>query len=191
MTTAFDGSTTPGAAPPYPPDPRLPAPTGFDTLSLLKETVAERVEIEPVTLTVPGGRIRLTCHSDIPEKDLRKWQRASLPQSMRKGKEAANATALDQNQLVIAVAVLVNTSLRIDVLGRDNQTWHVVEHDDEPLTLRDAAVLSAFNAIDTTSALITVFGRESDIIRASQEVLAAAGWTGENGAAADDEDDPQ
>lgn len=190
--TAFDGTTAErapqalaSAAPAYPADTYHPD-TGLSTLSLLTQTVADRVDIEEHTVAVPGGRIKLVCHTDIPERSLRKWQRASLPPEKRKGQGASTATALDQNQLVMAVSVLVHTVIRIEVLARDNETWLTVEHDDEPLTLANEAVLSAFRAIDTTSALITIFGRESDIIRASQEVLQACGWSGENGA--DDED---
>jgi hypothetical protein len=189
MTTAFDGSAS-GYA-----HDTLPEPTtdfaGLDTLSLLKQTVDERVDIEKHTVTVPGGRVRLVCRIDISDRDLRRWQRASLPPALRKGRDAANATPLDQNQLVIAVAVLVNTTMQIDVLGKDNKTWITVEHNGDSLNLAHDAVLTAFGAIDTTTALIKIFGRESDVIRASQDVLAAAGWTGENGDTASDEDDPQ
>jgi hypothetical protein len=186
MTTDFDGSSGGTQAP----SALIPGAkdTGFSTLSLLKQTVADRIEIEPVTVTVPGGRIRLTCHTDIPEKDLRRWQKASLPREMRRGREAQNATPLDSSQLVLAVAVLVYSTITIEVLGKGDE-WMVVEHDGVPLSLDHDAVLSAFNALDTTSALVTIFGRESDIIQASQEVLAASGWTGENGGR--DEGDPQ
>lgn len=190
--TTFDATTS--AQPSHPPQGgRAPVPqrapdSGLSTLSLLTQTVAERIEIEPTTITVPGGRIKLVCYTNIPERDLRKWQRASLSPDKRKGPGAATATALDQDQLVIAVAVLVYTVIRIDVLARDNESWLTVEHDEEPLTLQDDAVLTAFGAIDTTTALVKIFGRESDIIRASQEVLQASGWSGENGG--DNEDDP-
>lgn len=186
--TAFDGTTGGGHAL----DTQQPAAgnSGFSTLSLLTQAVAERIDIKPVVLTVPGGRIRLTCHTDIPEKSLRSWQRASLPREMRRGREAQNATPLDSSQLVLAVAVLVYSTMQIEVMGKDSE-WMTVEHNGEPLPLDHDAVLSAFGVIDTTSALIKIFGRESDVIHASQEVLTASGWTGENGGATGDEDDPQ
>jgi len=191
MTATFDGSQ-PGS-PAEPPNDLghavAPAFGGIDTLSLLQEAVNERVEVEPLTVTVPGGRIRLVCHTDIPERDLRRWQRASLPPEKRKN---GAATPLDQNQMTIAVAVLVYCVIRIDVLDKhDPDLWHVVENKatGDPLTFNDEVVLSLFGAFDTPSALIKVFGRESDIVRASQEVLSASGWQGENGDG--DSDDPR
>lgn len=187
MTTAFDGTTgnTALAAPPQSPESAF---AGLDTLSLLKQTVAERVEIPLTVLHVPGGRIKLVCKPDIPEKELRRWQRASLPPEKRKN---GTGTPLDQNQLVIATLALTFTCDYIEVLdSRDNTTWRVVEHDGEALGLDDPAVLRAFDAMDVQYLLTKLFGRESDVIRASQEVLAEAGWTGENGGG-DESDDPR
>jgi hypothetical protein len=185
MTVAFDGSTDSGTASSAPAAPQ-PDYTGLDTLSVLKQSVAERIEIEPVVLHVPGGRIRLVCIPDIPEKELRRWQRASLPPDKRKN---GTGSPLDQNQLVIGMLVLTFTCERIEVLDpRDKNTWHVVQHGGEPLALDSDVVLREFGAMDAQYLLTKLFGRESDVIRASQEVLAAAGWTGENGG---DEDDPR
>lgn len=184
--TQFDGSSGHAAsAAVLPAAPQFDS--GLDALTLLKETVADRIEITEHIVTVPGGRIRLVCSTDVPEKSLRRWQKASLPLTMRK---SANVTALDSDQMTVAVAALVYTTLRIEVLGKDNETWHPVEDKStgDPLALDHEAVLRLFNVIDTHSALVRIFGRESDVIRASQEVLAAAGWTGENGG---DDDDPR
>ncbi len=188
---SFDGST--GNAPPpglaaLPASQEQQSMPGLDTLTLLKQTVAERVDVTTVDVTAPGGRIRLVCHNDIPEKQLRYFQRASLPVGLRK----TGGTSLDQNQMTIAVSVLVYAVMRIEVMdAHDAEKWHVVENavTTEPLTLKDEAVLHAFNAIDTQYALIKIFGRESDVIRASQQVLAASGWVGENGG--DEFDDPR
>lgn len=186
--TSFDATTASHEPWPQAPAPSLSEPqmTGLDTLSLLKTSVAERVEIEPLTLTVPGGRIRLVCKPDIPEKDLRRWQRASLPAHLRK---SGSASALDQNQLVIAGLVLTFATERIEVRdAHDDELWHTVEKDGEPLDLNSDQVLRLFNAMDPQYLLVTIFRRESDVIQASQKVLAAAGWTGENGG---DEEDPR
>lgn len=185
MTTAYDGTT--GGATAYPASVPQELDHGLDTLALLKQTVADRVEVEPLVLTVPGGRIRLSCKPDIPEKDLRRWQKAALPAHLRKN---GNGTALDVDQLVVAALVLTYVTQVIEVLdSRDNTTWHVVQKDGEPVGLHDDLVLRLFGAMDPQFALTTIFGRESDVIRASQQVLQASGWAGENGG--DDEADPR
>lgn len=182
--TTFDGSI--GATANTPPTP-VSEPAGFSALDLLTQTVAERIDITSTTVYAPGGRIRLECHTNIPERELRKWQRMSLSPEKRK---SGNANPLDSSQLTIAIATLNYTTLRLEVLDkRDNETWRVVDHDGEPLTFSDDALLRAFGAMDTASALIRIFGRESDVVRASQEVLAESGWTGENGG--DPDDDPR
>lgn len=188
--TTFDGSTsqTWPAQQPEHDHVQLPAAqeAGLDTLTLLKQTVADRVIPDEVTIAAPGGRIRLVCHNDIPDALLRKWQRASLSPDKRK---SGNAGPLDSSQLTIAIAALVYTTKRIEVLDvRDNETWRVVESNGEPLDFNDTALLRAFGAMDSASALIEIFGRESDVVYASQEIMRASGWTGENG---DDDGDPR
>lgn len=189
MTTAFDGTTgyngigdglsqTPGPEPDF---------AGLDTLSLIVKTVNDRVAVKDYVLTAPGGKIRLVCRPDIPERELRRWQRASLPPDKRKN---GTGTPLDQNQLVIATLVLTHTCQHIEVMDpRDHEKWHVVEHGGEALGLDHPAFLRQFGAMDVQYLLIRLFGRESDVIRASQEVLVEAGWAGENGGG--DEDDPR
>lgn len=188
MNVAFDATTDTGGV--RPPLPSTSEPesdfAGLDTLTLLKQTVGERVEIPPLTLHVPGGRIRLVCKPDIPERDLRRWQRASLPADKRK---SGTGTPLDQNQLVIATLVLTNTCEYIEVLNpRDKTQWLTVEHGGEALGLDSQPVLRLFDAMDVQYLLVKLFGRESDVISASQKVLVEAGWAGENGGDGEDDD---
>lgn len=191
MTTAFDGTTGSASDTAWPPSGMTQPEefAGLDTLSLLKQAAAERQRqvTETVTITVPGGRIRLVCTPDIPEKELRRWQRASLPADKRKN---GTGTPLDSNQMVMAGLALTYVTESMQVLdSHDNVTWHTVEHNGEALGLGDPALLNAFGAMDVQYLLKSIFGRESDVIRAGQEIMAAAGWAGEMGG--DDEDDPR
>jgi len=188
----FDG-TTGGAGQPM----ALAAPAedfgGLDTLALLKQAAAEQVAvaIKPLILTTPGGRIRLVYLPDIPEKNLRRWQRAALPVEKRKD---PNPSPLDMSQIVLSTAVLVNTVIRIEVRDKnDSDLWHAVEDKStgEPLRLDSRVVLDLFGSIDTQDALRKMFGRESDQIRASGKVMTEAGWAGESGSVEDDADDPR
>lgn len=188
--TTFDATAPGGAHAPalneYPQAAARDDDAGFDALALLKQTVKEREEIEPLTLVARGGSIRIVCDTDIPEKDLRRWQRAALPAAQRSGKIAPSP--LDQDQLIIATKALTHTALRIEVRDKNNaEKWHVIERAGETLGLDHDLVLRLFNAVDVASVLVEIFGRESDVIRASQEVLAAAGWSGENGGGEDED----
>lgn len=189
--TTFD-TTGMGGRPPEPAPPahdgsglfdthsaRPPAPAdsgGIDALSLLRQTVADQVEIEPVTITVPRVGVRLVCHTDITARQMAKWQENALPAALR---NSPKATVLHMDQFRLAVAVLVNTNLRIEVADPQHAgEWLPVEdaRDGRPLTLGDRPVLDLFNAIDTASALKKLFGREGEAIRASREVVRKAGF---------------
>lgn len=199
--TAFDTSGMGGsnAAPQqYPPQPHQIAPPvappdpldGSDTLALLRDAVAEQVEIRPEIIEVPGNvGIRLVCSTDITFKQLQNWQRKSLPPHARK---SGRFTTLDMDQLHLNVAVLVGTLLEIQVRDRRDPTvWHTIEdaRDHRPLTFEDGEVLRQFGAIDTITALRRLFAnRESEIVKAGQQVLGAAGWT-EDGQRIDGGDD--
>lgn len=188
-----------GGAPQQPPawNDQQPPPLGavaapaapdepFDSLALLRAAVAERVEIEPVTIPVPTLGIRLVCHTDVTSKQLGRWQKAALPPPLRK---SGNASALDMDQMQLAVAVLVGTLLRIEVADPKNKgEWLPVEdgRTGEPLTFSDAAVLNMFGAIDTVTALKRLFGRDAGVVKAGRLVLNKAGW-GEGDEMVDDE----
>lgn len=162
----------------------------FDSLALLRAAVSERVEIEPVTIPVPTLGIRLVCHTDITSKQLGKWQKAALPPHVRK---TGNGSALDMDQMQLAVAVLVGTLLRIEVADpKKRGEWLTVEDSrtGEPLTFSDGAVLNMFGAIDTVTALKRLFGRDSGVVKAGRVVLNKAGW-GDDEMVADEAEDPE
>ncbi|NUT90862.1 MAG: hypothetical protein HOY78_02415 [Saccharothrix sp.] len=148
----------------------------FDSLALLREAVAQQVEVQPVVVEAPGNvGVRLVCHTDVTSKQLQKWQRLALPPALRK---SPNPPALAMDQLQLNVAVLSGTMLRVEVRDRQTGAWvSVQDRAGNELTFNDTALLEQFGALDTVTALKRLFVQESEIVKAGQAVLAKAGWT--------------
>lgn len=173
MTNTFHAATSSSSdevAHSFEPDPVV------DSLALLRQATAQQVPIEPTVVDAPGDvGIRLVCSSDVPSRSLQHWQRQALPKHMR---DSGNPSPLSMSQLVLAVATIVNSMLRLEVRdARDREVWHTVtDGTGAPLGFNDTALLQTFGAMDTTTALRKIFGRESDIIRASKQILTGSGW---------------
>lgn len=174
--TTFDATAQQGQ-PPQPLVPTAPAEPVLDTLAMLAQAAAQQVPIEPEFVEAPGDvGIRLVCLPDIASRQLQGWQKRALPKHMR---DASNVSPLSMDSLVLAVATLVNTLLRVEVRdARDRDLWHPVVDptDGRPLGFNDNALLATFGAMDAVTALKKIFGRESDIVRASRQVMNASGW---------------
>lgn len=178
MTSTFDAT----AGQPYPSPqtlatPAVPAEPVLDTLAMLGQAAAQQVPIEPELVEVPGDvGIRLVCLPDIATKQLQGWQKRALPKHMR---DSPNVSPLSMDSLVLAVATLVNTLIRVEVRDKqDRELWHPVLDpiDGRPLGFNDNALLAAFGAMDAVTALKKIFVRESDVVRASRQVMNASGW---------------
>jgi len=193
--TTYDTTGLGGVNPPWPiPDPEDtstgPLETAPDTLALLRDRVAQQVEIEPVVIPVADTGVRLVCHTDITSRQMSRWQKLALPAALRK---SPKATALDIDQMQLAAAVLVNTLLRIEVADPKHPgEWLPVvdSRTGEPLGFGDKPVLDMFGAIDTITGLKRLFGRESGVVKASRLVTQASGWGDDEMVNADEDADP-
>lgn len=177
MTSTFDA--TAGHANPQQSmmSPATPVEPVLDTLAMLGQAAAQQVPIEEEFVEVPGDvGIRLVCLPDISARQLQTWQQRALPKHMR---NATNVSPLSMDSLVLAVATLVNTLLRVEVRdAKDRTLWHPVcdPADGRPLGFNDNALLATFGAMDAVTALKKIFVRESDVVRASRQVMNASGW---------------
>lgn len=165
-----------------------PAEEAFDSLALLRDAVADKVEIEPITIPVPNVGVRLVCGTDVTSRQLKKWQEGAVPLVKRK---SGKYTESDVDPMHLAVATLVGTLLRIEVADpRNKGEWLPVidSRTGEALSFSDMPVLKMFGAMDTVSALKRLFGRDSGVVRAGRAVLRASGWS-EDELAVDPEDD--
>jgi hypothetical protein len=192
-TTGMDGGSHRESPPPAwgveVPVPDTNGSEPFDSLALLRAAVTDQVEIEPVRIEVRESGVSLVCHTDITAKLLSKWRTAATPPALRNSPRPS-PHAIDQ--LRFAVAVLVHTTLRIEVADpRTPGAWIVVEdaRTGRPLTFEDRVVLDMFGAIDTVTGLRKLFGgREADLIKASNLVMTRAGWGEDEIAGSDTED---
>jgi hypothetical protein len=168
-----------------------------DTLALLAQRAAEVQAAEAPEHTVYGyGRqFKIVCRASIAERQLRGWQRKSLPQGKRKA-SANNISMFDMDQRRLAMSCLHDTAtelwVRKGVDGKGVEHWAKVETDgDTGSIFDDQRVKTAFGAIDRDTVLNRIFaGSDGPLIRAGTEVMSAAGWADEiPGMEADDDDD--
>jgi hypothetical protein len=196
-STTFDGSSGPSPAPRS--TPAAPAPTGEATawgatldadapdalLDQLRARVEERNEADPQEWTkeVPKVWIRLVCDPDIENGDFQRWTNQAMPRKGRTRGRAANPMAMDQ--LALAARALTATNIRLELKG-DSGWRPMTGRDGDVLTLESDELLRTFNVMDSTSVLRKLFGRDARVIDAGQELLAEAGYLGDD----TDPDDP-
>jgi len=191
MTSTFDASTGRGApeeddstSPPLEAEETY---SGAGSLAMLGEAAAERTEIEPETVEVPGVPIRLVCSTDIASKKLSAWQRRALPPKMR---NSSQISPFMMDQAVFHAAVLVNTCVAVEVRRKGSEDdWRTITSaDGAVLTLTDKAVWEQLGALDSAGVIKKLYPRDSDLAHAGQQVLDAAGWTENRMYGMDDED---
>lgn len=161
-----------------------PVDDGLDTLDLLEEAAEQKAkdeaEIKPEVVEVPGIGLRLLCETNIPSKKLTSWQRKALPPRLRNTSEVS---PLAMDQAVFNTAVLVNTCAAVQVLRKGGKAdteadWRTVtDTTGEVCTLLSKAVWEKLKALDSATAVKKLFPRDSELLRAGQQVLDAAGWT--------------
>lgn len=191
--TSYDISTPTGApadpARHYAPEPASGGSLDLlpDTLDLLRERADEvaATEIKATTVTNSADSIRLVCRGNITSKEVQRWNRKALPPVARKN---PGAGGYEPDAKVLYSSVLIDSCERIEVKARDSGEWQIVQdRDHNVLTFADTALLSAFGALDPVSALVKIFGRESDMVKAGTAVLTGAGWA-EGSTGYEDED---
>lgn len=179
MTSTFDASTGPGdtaeevdSTPLETPEPQA----GTGSLAQLGAAAKQRTKIEPETVEVPGVPIRLICHANISSKALSNWQRRALPPRAR---NSSQISPFMMDQSIFHASVLVNTCTAIEVkrAGSDDEWNTIVSDQAEVLTLKDRAVWDQLGGLDSATTIKRLFPRDSDLAKAGQQVLDAAGWT--------------
>jgi hypothetical protein len=160
-----------------------------DTLDLLRERADEvaATEIKSTTVTNFTDSIRLVCRGNITSKEVQRWNRKAQPPIARKNPNSG----YEPDGKVLHSSILIDTTERVEVKGRDG-AWKIVQDTDHNvLTFSDDMLLRSFGVLDAVSALIKIFGRESDLVKAGLAVLTGAGWAeGSTGYEGDEEPDP-
>jgi hypothetical protein len=162
---------------------------GTGSLAQLGAAAKQRTAIEPETVEVPGVPIRLVCHPDISSKALSNWQRRALPPAAR---NSTQVSPFMMDQSIFQAAVLVNTCQAIEVkkAGSADEWNTIVSDQGDVLTLKDKAVWGQLGALDSAGTVKRLYPRDSDLAKAGQQVLDAAGWTEKVMYDLDDESDP-
>lgn len=161
--------------------------SGTGSLADLGKAAKQRTAIDPETVEVPGVPIRLVCHPDISAKALSNWQRRALPP---KARNSVQISPFMMDQSIFHAAVLVNTCTAIEVkkAGSDDEWNTIAATGGEVLTLKDKAVWEQLGGLDSASTVKRLYPRDSDLTKAGQQVLDAAGWTEKVMYDLDDED---
>lgn len=191
MTTTFDGSTGPAhGAPEELPQARAWSPAAEEVapdslLDQLRARVEHRDETEPQEWIkeVPGLDIRLVLDPDIENSDFQRWMKQATPRTKGRGRGGVNPMAMDQLQL--ASRALTAQCIRLE-MKRDGEWRPMTGRDGEAYTLDSQELLRTFNVMDSTSVLRKLFGRDARVIDAGQELLAEAGYLGDDA----EDDDP-
>ncbi len=162
---------------------------GTGSLAQLGAAAKQRTALEPETVEVPGVPIRLICHPDISSKALSNWQRRALPPAAR---NSTQVSPFMMDQSVFHAAVLVNTCKAVEVKRAGSvDEWNTITSDEgEVLTLKDKAVWAELGTLDSAGTVKRLYPRDSDLAKAGQQVLDAAGWTEKVMYDLDDESDP-
>ena len=186
--TVFDATMpdTPEATPLPPEESVSPALSSLDLLrARVSDKATQELDDPQIAVETPDGGFRIVCSTDISHENLQRWQRAALPPAQRR---SASVSPLDLNQLVFATRVLVGSWKEIQVRGTDGETWETIR-DTQGTVLgpKDKVLLDALGVLSSDLVIKKLFGRDSDVIRTSREVLSAAGWGDE----VDNADDPQ
>lgn len=196
--TTFDGSTGGGAhaAPGYlgsggydndfppPAAPPIPEPA-YDAFEALREQLAERDDASERTTTVdiPGLGWRLVCAIDFTYGQYKEWQKAALPRNQRNGRKV---NVLDMDQAALSYFVLLNTCEGIEY-QRSNGEWDpLTEAGGQPATLQSGMLMTKMNVMDPRLLVKKLFGNDARLIRAGNEVIAAAGYIEDDESAAED-----
>jgi hypothetical protein len=175
MSSTFDVSTGSDEVDSTPLEAQEPQ-TGTGSLAQLGAAAKQRTKLDPETVEVPGVPIRLVCHPDIASKSLSNWQRRALPPAAR---NSTQVSPFMMDQSIFHAAVLVNTCRSIEVkrVGSADE-WNTITSDrGDVLTLKDKAVWGQLGTLDSASTIKLLYPRDSDLAKAGQQVLDAAGWT--------------
>lgn len=159
-----------------PPRGEVPADADLTSrdVTALDEVAAELladVEDEPVVLGVPGRPgWEAIFRVNIDHGLLQKWAKASADKSMAGG----------LNELAFAQRILANLNVGLRRHGEDLTT------NGEPLTVRSKAFLDLVTVGKPTDAVKKLFGKDSHVIKASEEIVSSAGYGDDLKALAED-----
>ncbi len=195
--STFDGSSsgTPPEAQAWTPAasaPPAPAPApAFDEapdslLDQLRDEIAQREEsdVELWRYRIRGTNFRLVCDPDIDNEDYQRWVKASMPKAKGRRRMAA---VTDMDQLTLSSYAIIGSNVGLEVLARGtDDTWRMVTAPGgATLAVDSPELLSKFSTPDPVALLRKLFGRDAALIDGGQDLLAKAGYLGD-----DDDEDP-
>jgi hypothetical protein len=194
MMTTFDGSS---AAPRQRPaefgyDNDAPRPTEtltgatpYDALAALREQLDERTDENLCYVEIPKLDWRLVCDADFPYAQYAKWQKASFPAAQRNRRKGPNP--LDMDQAVLSRLVLLGTCQGMEYRDSTGEWQPLMDSRNTPMTPDSAEIMSRFQEVDPGFFLRRLFGSDSAVMRAGEQVMRAAGWLESDG---EDVEDP-
>ena len=145
-------------------DEHLRARATSSAHTLLREIIAEEVRSEDIELVVPQRpRMRLTFSTQIDAEKFALWQKRSADRHMPSG----------YNLLALAQRVLASTNTSVIVDGQ------VVTEDGKPLTVQHPSILADLSVATAAEAIRALFANDGHVITAGNEVLIAAGFSGD------------
>lgn len=138
--------------------------TSSTALDELVTELQDEVELEPLPLPVPGRPgWEAVFKRDVDSVLIQKWARQCSARDLGGG----------VNQYAMALRVLATANLGLRRSDKD------VTVDGAPLTFRHKRFLALYDTDQPFTAIGDFYGRDGDVVTAAEEVLRAAGYTGD------------
>lgn len=135
--------------------------------ALTQAEVAADEEFLPLELFSPGEVIRLTCSTDLDQKDLKRLQLAALPLEARR-KRIPDLKKL--SEVAMYAGIIGEQTLTIAIRQSDGT------YKDLPGGFDDPATLTAFGAAEPSVAVRRVFVKDAYVLNAGAELMEACGY---------------
>ena len=131
----------------------------------------------------PGSYIKLVCSTELDQKDYKRIQFASLPETDRR-KRRPDLRKMDEVMVYAKVIAAQTTS--IELLNSDGETYRPIQGD-----LEDPTVLAQLGVMDPIMAVRRIFGnKDALLLRAGEELIEACGYGEQRPGESDGESDP-
>ena len=135
--------------------------------ALEQAELAAEEEFPPLDLFSPGEVIRLTCSTDLDQKDLKQLQLAAIPLEARR-KRIPDLKKL--NEVTMYAGIIGKQTLTI-AIKRPDGSYRIL-----PGGFDDPATLTAFGAAETSVAVKRIFVKDAYVLNAGAELMEACGY---------------